>query len=946
MKTIFQAIANRRAWSLGLFWSWNAIFLAFMLLGFAPTVLPEMATAVSGGLLPVQFLVYGIILASVPILAVVLGLTLLRRRPERLFALGYGVEGPLMLILAVRFFVVRQATPAVTAILIIAGLGIAAYLWQILDAEERPENRSLAIVRLVGLTLLLLTGLYASIWLAFYALPLGVQGVSSAGEFVQTIWLQIRNLDWRADWRWLPFFLFGGILFLFSATLFVLMPLAIFLLYTRAWLRGVRAVPGVYGRWVAIGVSAAVMLIVSVLLTQVTRQPQHMAFALLERAPATLAEAEALQEQEAAIRAGLLNAYLAPQRYVSSVGEVQHVSEMYAWALKMDRERARRVQAAYELVAQPILYQPVTPIEPDEWRWDNQAMVIEPAAAAVLYQQYFDQPIVEAERETIVRAARSTWIPAQAQMNWQAVDDREIWLSHQEVTIIEHGDWAEVELYEIYLNQTALQQEVVYYFSLPESAVLTGVWLGDSDDRESRFVYQVAPRGAAQTVYRNEVRRNIDPALLEQIGPSQYRLRIFPIEAQQWTWENGNRSTLTDGPPMHMWLTYQTMIGDEGWPLPYLARKFNVYWDKNSTRLMNGVVMADNETWLPPVAAVNGIAARTAHRVDFANGQSVLVQPAAAGDAPRPAADLQLAVVLDRSRSMADLDGVVREALAELAAWGTAVDVYLTTSPFRGEEPSRVSLAALDTDRLSYFGGQNAAELLAQFSALYQGEPYDAIFVLTDGSGYELGAHEVTVTIPDAPVWMVHLDGHFPIGYDDDTLELVQASGGGSVASVQAGLARLWLGREGRTDLLDGYVWQVVDTADAPNDLVIHAPDDGFAPLAARRLILAEMTANRGQIDQLATLDGLHQLASEYSIVTPYSSMIVLVNDQQRRLLAQLSEQEDRFEREFEEVGQTLPPPTVTGVPEPEEWLLIGLALAALAWAAYQRRQVAASRAW
>ena len=37
------------------------------------------------------------------------------------------------------------------------------------------------------------------------------------------------------------------------------------------------------------------------------------------------------------------------------------------------------------------------------------------------------------------------------------------------------GDTIELELHEVYENQTANQQEVVYYFSLPESAVITGL---------------------------------------------------------------------------------------------------------------------------------------------------------------------------------------------------------------------------------------------------------------------------------------------------------------------------------------------------------------------------------------------------------------------------------------------------------------------------------------
>ena len=81
----------------------------------------------------------------------------------------------------------------------------------------------------------------------------------------------------------------------------------------------------------------------------------------------------------------------------------------------------------------------------------------------------------------------------------------------------ESDDWAEAELYEIYQNQTGQRQEVVYYFSLPESAVITGLWLGNSPDRNARFSYRVSPRGAAQALYRNEVNYNRDPALVEEL---------------------------------------------------------------------------------------------------------------------------------------------------------------------------------------------------------------------------------------------------------------------------------------------------------------------------------------------------------------------------------------------------------------------------------------------
>ncbi len=85
--------------------------------------------------------------------------------------------------------------------------------------------------------------------------------------------------------------------------------------------------------------------------------------------------------------------------------------------------------------------------------------------------------------------------------------------------------------------------------------------------------------------------------------------------------------------------------------------------------------------------------------------------------------------------------------------------------------------------------------------------------------------------------------------------------------------------------------------------------------------------------DGCRILDHLHVVAIEHSIVTPYSSMIVLVNERQEKLLDELETQDDRFQREHEDVGETIPENTlITGVPEPEEWLLLGLVVLMLGW--------------
>jgi putative PEP-CTERM system integral membrane protein len=335
----------------------------------------------------------------------------------------------------------------------------------------------------------------------------------------------------------------------------------------------------------------------------------------------------------------------------------------------------------------------------------------------------------------------------------------------------------------------------------------------------------------------------------------------------------------------------------------------------------------------------------------------VLAVPSGQVSLPSLPESLRLAVVVDRSASMQAYTGQVEAALARLQAFNapdTPVDVYLTASPFRGEEPALVSLNDLDAADILYFGGQDAAELIAQFEALRGQRQYDAVLVLTDGSGYELGESAVEPPLPDAPLWLVHLGDAIPLGYDDQTLEAIQASGGGVTGDLEAALARMAVGlgspsgdQPAVSDLLDGYLWITLPTLQAeayiPSGAApeTHSPADGFAALAARALVLAEMQRNNGTISELETLDALHSLATSYGIVTPYSSMIVLVEAQQQRLLEQLSQLDGRFEREVENLGDTTPasPVPLAGVPEPHEWLLMGLAAAMLAYLIYTKRR-------
>ena len=948
----------------GLFWTWNLIFLAFMTLGFAPYVLPDLLVAVRAGIIPTPFLLFGVMLVLIPLISVIIGATRLRTAPDRLLIFGYGVEGPLMLLLGVRFFAIREITPAIGVILTIGALGMLTLLWHILDLGKKPTSSWKTHLRVIGLTLILLIGIYASVWIAFYALPLAVQAVVGIATF---FWNLPSNLAFfRGDLRDLyivPLMALWLVLFTYSATIFVAMPIVVPTLYMRTWWQNTRNAAATVGKFRTMLLVMLPILICAILIVVTNRQPQQVAFDLLQDPPTSLEASKTLLVQEEAIRAGLLNSYLASFRYVSAEGSVLHINEMYQWALGLSEENAQRVQNAYELVARPLLYRPTeqktdaeTGASTSRIR-DNQIMRLESEQAAELYEAFFDVPINDGERGSVVYAVRSTWLPDAAEAAWQAVDDREVHLKHQELTIAEAEGWADVELYEVYQNHTVERQEVVYYFNLPESAVVTGIWLGTSDDRAERFEYKVAPRGAAQAVYRNEIQRQQDPALVEQIGPRQYRLRVFPIEPRTLSRDsNAIGPALLDAPPLHMWLTWRVMLHDSGWPMPQLAEWRNIFWDSETVRQLNGEAVdqsASADVWLPPRVPASEEALASAptggHRIDFANGQSVVVHPTGDDDIPALPAELSLAIVVDRSRSMVNLADDVAKALAQLHEITTDADVYLTASEFRGEGASVVPLSELNPAEIIYFGGQNAAELLTQYDSLHENQEYDAVIVLTDGTGYALGDQEISVPPSDAPIWMVHLNGGFPLGYDDATLEVIQSSGGGVVGSVDEALNRLSIQLDfapddsasnakfaQTADLVDGYLWQTLPTElveDHPGSLV-YTEAGGFTAFGARRLVLAEMQRQRGTLDQLDVLDQLHALAIENSVVTPYSSMIVLVNERQEKLLEELEGNADRFDREHEDVGDTLPENAlaVTGVPEPEEWLLLILVVAMIGW--------------
>jgi putative PEP-CTERM system integral membrane protein len=905
MKSVLEKVLGY-----GLFWSWNVLFLVFVAFGFTPMFGISILTEWFGGDLPWGFLAYGLLLCLLPLSMVVLAAAKLRSAPAKLLGVLFAVEGPLFVLSLIRLFLLRELNPAMT--FLVAGIWVsaAAYLFEQLRAQRRGPV-ALNAARLVASTASALLGAYLAALVLFYAIPLGLYLIKGffGFQWASTLWQVLVSSRGMG----LPVLLIGLVVFTYAATLVVALPFAMPWLHLRSWRAVMKDFGALHGRPTAWAVAGATALAVCVVFAFSTVQPQRAVLARLKAAPRDRAELTQRLKDADTLRAGLVSAYLGSYRYSLTLVD-NHVAHLYRNDVGLSDEAADAVEAAFRQVARPFIY------DGDDFLDDHKA-------AAAQYEALFDVPIQKAERVRVRGALTANLQRDQVQAGLLNIDEERVRLARQEVQVEEHADLADLELHEVYVNTTSQQQEVQFLFTLPTSAALTGLWLGPTEDRAKRDVFVVAPRGAAQQVYREEVQRRADPALLEQIGPRQYRLRAFPIPPKARSGQ----------PPaeLHLWLTWRVLAAPEGWPAPRLLERRNVFWDSSTTRTLRGERL-DEKGWLPPFLPRRSTEAPAPHRAQLSDGTFVEATPGAPR-LPGPAG-LKVAVVVDRTLSLEKREKELRNELDQLGrveSMGNEVHLYFTSAKDRPDAAyRRMTAAARRDDDLLFYGAQSVQSMLAQFSRLSEKQPYDAVLLLTDDDAYEAAEDCGEVTV-DSPLWVVHLGGALARGYDDKTLALLQRSGSGVAATAGEALDRVALWARPDPSLVawqDGYVWRAAESA--PES------DERFAALAARQVLAAQ--ARSGAALDVEHLDRLHGLAKHYGIVTPWSSMLVLVSDEQRQKLAEAEAKDDRFKREHESGKENLSPNSgvvnLSGAPEPHEWALIFVAAAALAWVAWDRR--------
>lgn len=920
-----------------IFWLWNLTFLLIVYIGILPIIGIPLLQAAFVGEIPIDFLFTLAGLILVPTASTLVGFCL-TRQPPQLMRLFYGVEAPLFLLCLIRLFLLRELNPASTQIISTIILCVLAFSVELFYGYagrrgNTVRHRTLAWVQLICHSLMLLVGVYVGVLLLFYAMP--TAGVL-VREFCKFEWLKVLGgilISNALIFAWWGFLFF--LLFCVTSTLFVFMPSALASLYIQSGRRILLAFASQYGRTRALLGSGAAITAAVLVFISLQQQPQMQAFTLLEKPAQNDRDRQTLLAKSEMIREGLVNAYLSPYRYLSTWKENNHIRAMYRDVFGMPDGASQFLQDSYNHLMSPFLYNGSTS------NVDK---------AEKLYAQFFDAPIQKAEQEVIQHALQATYNQGEAKAGLLKINQKNVWLAQQNISVQPHGDWADVELHEVYENQTLQQQEVFYSFSLPESATVTGLWLGDTDKRESRFPFTVSPRGAAQKVYNEQVKVRVDPALIEQVGPRHYRLRAFPVPPRL-----SSSSEQQSSPQLHLWLTYKVMRQESGWAMPQLGEKRNIFWTGNTKRIRNGqAVASQKDAWVEAFLPATGQHQPVLHQVNLLGGYRISAKPLTNQDNSLPQAK-RFAVVLDGSRSMAAHIKEVAQTFKWLKEKGFAdndfsnndADLYLTASP--GTPPQRIDdLRRFDLAKMTFYGTIQLKEMLQQFTQLQGNTAYDAILLVTDEGSYELSDDSKSLPAMPAPLWMLHT-GALPPAYDDGTLKAIQDSSGGVSTEISEVMRRL--AAQAALDpsivgVVDGYAWSVECKEVTCNvSTSTTTPSDGFVPVAARQLVLG--LSKQKAKDRLVQLDAIHAIAKKFDIVTPYSSMIVLVNDEQREALKQAEADKDRFNRKVEngkeQLTKPLNPLNVSGTPEPQEWLLMGIVACAL-WFIASRQRVLGDR--
>jgi hypothetical protein len=481
----------------------------------------------------------------------------------------------------------------------------------------------------------------------------------------------------------------------------------------------------------------------------------------------------------------------------------------------------------------------------------------------------------------------------------------------------------------VFRNQSPIVHEARAQIALPPGAVVTRLtlWI-DGEEREAAF----AGRREVREAYQSVVQRRRDPVLVTSAGPDRIAMQMFPVPASG---EMKVRVGMTV--PLRL-----TGTNDAALRLPYFhERNFDIreelhhsVWIESKAKLRSklaevivesrgsGVIRTEVDDARLASSDASVVALRgergTSWTPDPWSSERMIRQTIDAD--PTSERPRRLVLVVDGSQSMRDASGRIAKILSAVPA-GTEIDIVLSQ-----DEGEPVSHTGSST-------GKDAANLVASFT--YAGGK--------DNTAALVRGMDLAFAQKDAVLLWVH--GPQPVLLNTEEA-LIQRLTRGPQQGKWYDL-QVTPGRNLVIERLDGFASpETIDEADLER-LVSSWRSGGENFVVTRERVekagkelpsedrtsdhLARLWAN-DEVGRLIRIGGTEarraavDLAKDYKLVTPVSGAVVLETREQYRAAGLAP----------------VPEGSVPTIPEPEEWLLILIALAVLVYAHRSRSRLSA----
>jgi putative PEP-CTERM system integral membrane protein len=475
---------------------------------------------------------------------------------------------------------------------------------------------------------------------------------------------------------------------------------------------------------------------------------------------------------------------------------------------------------------------------------------------------------------------------------------------------------------EEYQNMTNNNQEVVYEFSLPENSAVIDLKLGPNLE----FSGVIAPRGAAGKVYERELTKRRDPALLEQTGPRQYRLRIFPIPGKN------DRSTL-GGKNQKVSFTYATDLTSQGYSLPVYSKKQNIktYDLAKISYYINDKYITSDDNFINDFSIANYQNLCNLPKIAPADNEEnmIIADRLVPYNSIKEIDDIyncekedgiSLANSLKNSKIAiyydASFDNRENKFLEEFVAMlksennlldNNTIDFYLFNDVL--DQKRKIDKQWLkDYGNFLYFGKGNWISHINKIES-----DYDFAVIITSSADISMQG-EVLKKENKIPIYLIHKDNKVP-PYPAEASSYILQSGGKVAVNFNDAASHYILSQKLIFAEADNYIiynpfWSI-STSFPPRKYKNYKEAlAGFYSQFQESYALSYIV-NKGYASNIISLsegdlskdiplsDSFNYFSQRAHIVTPFSSLIALVNEQQMIDLERASDQADRYSYEM-----------------------------------------------